>query len=86
MGGGGVEFFLKARLLAGIFSRAYNLFFLDKFPLQEFFLGIVTPPVFISNGPPLRSCLFRFFIPLKNSNNVAFTRLLKQIGLLLENV
>ena len=27
--------------------------FLDKFPLQEFFLGIVTLPPVISNGPSL---------------------------------
>ena len=95
-GGWGDEFFLKARLSAGIFSRAYNLLFLGITACRIFFrqvslagifvLGIVTPPVVISNGPPLRSYLFRFFIPLKNSNNVAFTRLLKQIGLLLENV
>ena len=57
------EFFFKARLSAGIFSRAYDLLFLgittcrsffkDKFPLQEFFWGIVTPPPVFSNGPAL---------------------------------
>ena len=49
------------------FSRAYDLFFLDKFPLQEFLWGIVTPtcgyfqwPVPEIAGapaPPLRSYL-----------------------------
>ena len=34
------------------YHRSQELFF-DKFPLQEFTLGIVTPPPVISNGPSL---------------------------------
>ena len=33
-------------------------FFLDQFPLQEFFWGIVTPPPVISDGPSLYMRVF----------------------------
>ena len=44
------KFFFYVSPLAG--------FFLDKFPLQEFFLEIVTPPPVISNGPSLTAIVF----------------------------
>ena len=42
------------------YNRSPDFVFLDKFPLQEFsfFLGIVTPPPVISNGPSLNKPLF----------------------------
>ena len=42
------------------YNRWQDFVFLDKFPLQEFsfFLGIVTPPPVISNGPSLNKPLF----------------------------
>ena len=44
-------------LLAGIFfegcTACRNFFCVCNFPLQEFVLGIVTPPPVISNGPSL---------------------------------
>ena len=45
--------------LREFFSRiAANRIFLDQFPLQEFFLGIVTPPPVISDGLSLYIRLF----------------------------
>ena len=46
------EFFLKGEVLT-------RNFFLCNFPLKEIFLGIVTPPPVMSNGPPLRCFLSR---------------------------
>ena len=42
------------------YNGQQDFVFLDKFPLQEFsfFLGIVTPPPVISNGPSLNKPLF----------------------------
>ena len=42
------------------YNRSQDFVFLDKFPLQEFsfFLGIITPPPVISNGPSLNKPLF----------------------------
>ena len=40
-------------------ATACRIFFSDKFPLDEFFGGIVTYPPIISNGPPLKKGLMR---------------------------
>ena len=37
----------------GPWWTACRIFIFENFPLQEFFLGIVTPPPVISNGLPL---------------------------------